>query len=117
MSEGMERVTAQLQVGLVASQKIADLISEFSLGEYELASWETKNAVEDEYQVLAGALEEVRNLDLEFAERIPGLAEAVGVGHHISGAELEAEDEIIWRSAAEELPQLQQALLQLLMHS
>lgn len=117
MAEGTERVTALLQAGLVASQKISDLISEFSLGEYELASWETKSAVEEEYQVLAGALEELGELDPEFAERIPGLAEAVGVGRHIAGAELEAEDEVIWRSAAEEMPQLQQALLQLLMHS
>jgi len=117
MTEGMEAVTARLQAGLVASQKISDLISEFSLGEYELASWETKNTVEEEYQALAGSMQELRELDPDFAERIPGLAEAVGVGRHISGAELEAEDEILWRSAAEELPQLQQALLQLLMHS
>lgn len=103
-----------LQDALLASQRISDKISEFSLGEYELASWETKSAVERQYELLGEALLNVQRADAELAGRIPGLAETVRVRDHIADAVLHPEDEVLWRSATEDLPQLQQALLHLL---
>lgn len=111
-SEG--EIAPLLRDALLVSQRISDEISEFSLGEYEMASWETKSAVERQYELLGQALLNVQWADGELADRIPGLVETIMVRDHIAGAVLQPEDETLWRSATESLPQLQQALLHLL---
>lgn len=107
-------VLSLLEDALLASQRISDKISEFSLGEYEHASWETKAAVERQYELLGEALNYVRNADAELAERIPGVEAAIGVRNHIIHGYFEGDDETLWQTATEDLPQLQQALLHLL---
>lgn len=73
-----------------------------------------RRAVEREFEILGEALGKLRRIDPETAERVPGLANAVGLRNVLIHGYAEVDDERIYDTAVKDLPMLTEALAQLM---
>jgi uncharacterized protein with HEPN domain len=95
----------------------AAAIARFIIGrtlEHYRADAMLRAAVERHFEIVGEALNRLSKGSLELAARVPDLVRAVAFRNLLIHGYAAVDDDVVWRTAQEDLPQLRQAVAELL---